>query len=136
MAFQVVKGKCKTEWLPVTPSTDLAKGTLVTFTSGELVAATAGTAAAAIVGILDIEIATTDADYASARTVPVLVPVEKHVVFEGDTASLVTTDVGGEFDLTDAATVNRGASSVDVAKCVKYLSATKGYFFLKINGSY
>lgn len=137
MAFNVSKGKVKTVWLPITPSTDLAKDTLVTFTSGKLVAATSSTAAVDIVGILDKEIATTDADYASDRLVPVLVPLEKHVEYRGDvTSGLVATDVGGEFDLTNAGTVNRGASSVDVVKCVKRLSATEGIFFIKINGSY
>lgn len=136
MAFNPVKGKMKTVWLPVTPSTDLDKRELMTFASGKLVAATAGTAAAAIVGLLDKEIATTDSDYADDRLVPVLVPVEKHVEYEGDTASLVATDVGGEFDLTDAGTVNRGASSVDVVKCIGRISATKGLFFIKVNGSY
>lgn len=137
MAFNVLKGKMKTVWLPITPSTDLAKDSLVTMTSGKLVAATSGTAAADIVGILDIEVATTDANYASDRLVPVLVPMEKHVEYRGDvTSGLVATDVGGEFDLTNALTVNRGASAVDVVKCVKRLSATEGVFFIKMNGSY
>lgn len=137
MTFIVHKGKMKTMWLPVTPSTDLAKDTLVTFTSGKLVAATSSTAAVDIIGILNKEIATTDTDYASDRLVPVLVPLEKNVEYEADvTSGLVVTDIGAEFDLTDAATVNRGAGSVDVVKPVKVLSTTKGIFLVKINGSY
>lgn len=137
MAFVPVKGRTKEVQLPVTASTAIAGGALVTFTSGRLVAATAGTAASAIVGILKNTIAATDADYADTRDVPVIVPTEKHVVYEADvTSGLVAADVGLEQDLTDASTVNRGASSVDVVKCVGVISTTKGLFFAKINGSY
>jgi hypothetical protein len=136
MSVYAVKGKTKEIFLPVTPSTALTGATFVTFTTGKLVAATAGTAAVDIVGVLKNTIASTDSDYASDRLVPVLVPVEKHVEYEITTASLVAADIGGEFDLTDAGTVNRGASSVDVVKCVKVISATKGVFLAKINGSY
>lgn len=137
MAFRVVRGRTKEVLLPVTPSTAIAGDTLVTFSTGKLVAAGAATAASAIVGILKNTIAATDSDYASDRLVPVLVPVEKHVVYEGDvTSGLVAADVGLEQDLTDGATVDRTASAVDVVKCVGVISSTKGLFFIKINGSY
>lgn len=137
MSFKVSEGKVKNDWLPVTPSTALSRGELLTFTSGKLVAATASTAAVAIVGVLDKEITAADDDYADDRLVPVVVPIEKHVQFEADvTSGLVVTDIGGEFDLTDSETVNRGASSVDVVKCVGRISATKGLFYVKLNGSY
>lgn len=137
MAFLAVSGRTKEVLLPVTESTALSKNSLVTFTSGKLVAATAGTAAVDIVGILKNAITATDDDYASARSVPVLVPVEKHVVYEADvTSGLVAGDIGGEFDLTSATHVNRGASSVDVVKCVGVISSTKGRFLVKLNGSY
>jgi len=137
MSFQVVRGKTKEIPLPVTPSTALAAGSLVTLTSGKLVAAVDSTANTAIVGILKTAITATDDDYAADRLVSVIVPVEKHVVYEADvTSGLVATDVGVECDLTDASTVNRGASSVDVAKCVGVISSTKGLFWLKLNGSY
>lgn len=137
MAFKVKAGKVKTAWLPVTTSTAIARGALVTFSSGLLVAATAQTANAAIVGVLDKTIAATDSDYATARLVPVIVPIEKHVLFEGDvTSGLVAADLGTECDLTDASTVDRSASTYDVAKAVGVISSTKGLFWLKINGSY
>jgi hypothetical protein len=137
MAFKVKAGKVKTAWLPVTTSTAIARGALVTFSSGLLVAATAQTANAAIVGVLDKTIATTDSDFATARLVPVIVPIEKHVLFEGDvTSGLVAADLGTECDLTDASTVDRSASTYDVAKAVGVISSTKGLFWLKINGSY
>jgi hypothetical protein len=135
--FTVHSGKTKEVPMPVTPSTAIAAGTLVTFSSGKLVAATSSTAAANIVGILKGTIASTDEDYADDRLVSVLVPTEKHVEYEADvTSGLVAADVGLEQDLTNGATVNRAASTVDVVKCLRVLSTTKGIFLVKINGSY
>lgn len=134
MAFIKVAGKTKNMWYPVTPSTALAARSLVVFSSGKLIAATASDAANTIVGILVKAIAATDSDYASDRLVAVEVPVEKNVEYEFDTASLVATDVGTLADLTDASTVNRGASSVDVVRITKYLSATKGQGIVLYSG--
>jgi hypothetical protein len=137
MAFQVIQGKTKEVQMPVTPSTAIAAGTLVTFSSGKLVAAGAATSPLLIEGILKATIAATDADYASDRLVSVIVPIEKHVVYEADvTSGLVVTDIGAEFDLTSGTHVNRGAGSVDVVKPLKVISTTKGHFYVKINGSY
>lgn len=137
MAFKVKAGKVKNVWLPVTASTAIARGALVTFSSGKLVAATDGTTNANLIGVLDKAIVATDDDYADERLVPVTVPLEKHVVWEADvTSGLVAADIGLEQDLTDASTVNRGASSVDAVKCVGVISSTKGLFWLKLNGSY
>lgn len=137
MAFIVHSGNTKVVQLPVTASTALAADSLVTFTSGRLVAATAGTTAVNIVGILQAPITASDADYAATRNVGVLVPVDKHVVYECDvTSGLVAADVGLEQDITSATHINRGASAIDVAKCIGVLSATKGLFWLRINGSY
>lgn len=137
MAFKVRQGKCKTIWLPKTASTALARGSIVTFTSGQLVAATAGTTAVLCAGVLDRAVVSTDADYASASLVPVLFPIEKNVVWEADvTATVETTDVGIEVDLTDASTVNPDAGSIDIAKILRVHSATKADVLLKLNGSY
>ena len=136
MSFKENSGRWKSIWLPVTTSTALAANSLVTFTSGLLIAATAGTAAVAIVGIVKKAIAATDADYADSRLIEVRVPTERHATVKATTASLVTTDVGSEFDLSDSVTVNRGASSVDAVKLVKYISATEGVFIVKFNGAY
>lgn len=131
--FIRAQGKTKTMALGVTPSTAIANGALVAFSSGLLIAATSTTAPSAIVGVLRKAIVSTDSDYASSRKVLVEVPVEKNVVWEADfTATLVTTDVGAFADLTDSLTVNRGASTYDVAQIIGYLSATKGYVILNI----
>lgn len=137
MAFKVKSGKVKTIWMPVTPSTAIARGTLVAFTSGKLVAATSATTTLFIEGILDKAIVSTDADYALDRKVPVVVPLEKFVVYEADvTSGLVAADIGLEQDLTDGATVNRAASAVDVCKCIQVISTTKGLFLVKVGGAY
>ena len=132
--FIVKNGKVKNILLPVTPSTAIAAGALVAFSSGKLIAATASTAAADIVGILVKAIAATDSDYASDRLVEVQVPMEKSLEVEFDTASLVAGDIGTIADLTDSVTVNRGASSVDVIRITKVISSTKGRGILLIQG--
>lgn len=125
--FILKKGKVKTILLPVTASTVIAEGALVTTTSGLLVAATSGTATNLIVGVLKKAIAATDSDYADSRSVEVVVPVEKNVEWEFDvTATLATTDVGALADITDSVTVNRAASSVNVVRITKFISTVKG----------
>jgi hypothetical protein len=115
----------------------LSANSLVTFTSGKLVAAGAATANTAIYGVLEKAITAADTDYANDRLVAVLVPTERLTIWEGDvTSGLVAADVGLEQDLTSATHVDRSASTVDVAKCVRVLSSTKGLFHLKLNGSY
>lgn len=123
-------------FLPVTTSTVLTINTLVTFSSGLLVAVTSGTAAADIIGVVRKTILAADSDYATARLIPVEVPVERYTVWEGTTASMVATDIGVETDLTDAGTVNRGATSIKAVRAVKLVSATVGWFWIKFNGSY
>ena len=137
MSFILRKGKVKTVYLPVTTSTAFTKDTLVTFSSGLLTVAASGTANSDIIGVIRKTIASTDSDYATARNVPVDVPVERFTEWEGDvTSGLVAADILKEVDLTDAATVNRGASSVKVVRATKVLSTTKGWFFIKFHGSY
>lgn len=124
MSFIVKKGKTRIVWYPVTTSTALSADSLVTFTSGLLVAATSGTATNIIVGTLVKAIVSTDSDYATSRLVAVRIPVEKGVVYEATTASAVSTDIGTLADLTDAVTVNRGATSVKVFRILEVPSAT------------
>jgi hypothetical protein len=142
MAFKLHEGKVKTIWMPITANTAIAKGALVTKTSspatGLLVAATSSTPAAGICGVLNKAVAATDDDYAvSARLVPVLVPTERNVLWEFTVASgLDITDCEDDFDLTDSVTVNLSASTYDIVRPVKVISATKGIGLVKIFGSY
>lgn len=127
MAFIKYKGRTKTEWLPVTASTVMTKGDIVSWASGLLIRATSSTTALSHAGVAKKTILATDADYAtSARLIPVEVPLDKNVLWTADvTATLVTTDVGAEVDLTDAQNVNRGASSVDAVIIAGFISTVK-----------
>jgi hypothetical protein len=128
MAFIKYKGKTKTVWLPVTASTVMTKGDILSWSSGLLIRATSSTTALSHVGIAKKTILATDTDYAtSARLIPVEVPMQKNVIWLADvTTTLVVGDIGAEVDLTDAQTVNRGASSVDAVIIAGFISATKG----------
>lgn len=137
MAFTKHKGKTKIVWLPRAASVGaIAKGSIVAFSGGNVIVATSSTAASAHVGVLRKAIATTDADYAVARLVPVEVPVERGVEWRGAvTSGLVAADVGLWVDLTDGATINRGASTYDAAQVRSVISATEGTFILNLGGA-
>lgn len=137
MSFKKIKGKTKFEWLPVTPSLALVAGTVVEFTSGKLAAADDNEAAADIRGVLVKTIATTDADYATDRLVQVMVPVEKHVVWEADTADtyVQATHCGVECGIIDSANVDLDDTTNDAFLVISG-SGTKVRGYLKINGSY
>lgn len=131
------QGKTKLMWFPVTASTAIAAGSLVAFSSGKLVPATNTVDSFSIIGVIRHAIAATDSDYADERLVEVEVPVEKNVVWEADVkvGTLVATSVGLYFDLTtadDGSGIDQSASSLDIALCTKYISATKGLFILNI----
>ena len=134
MAFIRRQGKTKIMWLPVAASAGaIAKGSLVIWASGYIVTATTTSVSNYTAGVLAKAIATTDADYATVRLVPVEVPVEKFVTWTADvTASLVVADRGLYQDLTNAYTVNRAAATYDIVQCVEVLSTTKGVFILNI----
>ena len=137
MAFKLVRGLTKTEWFPVTTSTALAINTLVEFTSGLIAGADADETAGGVRGVLGQTIASTDADYASSRLVPVIVPVEKHVVWEADgTGTFVATDIGVEYGISDSGTVDKAETSTVHFLVTEFISATKVRGYLKINGSY
>src|SRR3990167_2232419 len=95
----VFTGKVKNIDLPVTPSLVMVEGDLLTFTTGLLTKATAGTAAVDIVGMAGKTIATTDTAYSDTRLIPVRIPMERHaeVRMSVGTGTLATTSVGLEF---------------------------------------
>lgn len=137
MSVLLKKGKVKFVYLPVTTSTAFTKDTFVSFVSGLLTVATSSTAIADLIGVIRHTIASTDSDYATARSIEVEVPVERYVEYDIDvTSGLVAADILKEVDLTDAATVNRGASSIKIVRPTAVYSATKGRFFVKFMGSY
>jgi hypothetical protein len=94
--------------------------------SGVLAKATGTTPRSQIVGLIQRTIASTDSDYASAKTVPVLVPSEE-TIFEAtvDTGTLTTAMRGGDYDLNDEDGINVTANVQRAVKIVKYLSTSK-----------
>lgn len=130
--FRRHQGKTKVMYFPKAASTAFTEGDLVYFNgSGEIIPADA--TSGQHVGVIRKDVVSTDSDYASETLVPVEVPVERWVVWEVDTASATTEDVGLEIDLTDAATANRGASSKDALLVTGYKSATKLYVTILSN---
>lgn len=136
MAFKRYRGKTKIIFVPVTVSTAFTEGDIVSYSSGYVIPATSTTAALSHVGVIRKTIAATDDDYATARKVPVEVPVEKNVEWLAPvTSGLVAADVGLLVDLTDAGTINRGASTYDVAQVREVITSTQGVFVLNLGGS-
>lgn len=138
MSFILRKGQgYRTIWLPMTASTAVTKNTLVTLTSGQIVAAAAGTATVDLVGVMGKTTASTDSDYATAgRLVPILIPRERFATYEADSATLASATIGAEYDLSDGNTVNPAANSVKIVKYIGAISTLKGLFFVKFGGAY
>lgn len=135
MSVRHIRGLTKTEYMPVTESTALGINTLVELTSGKVAASDDNDTQ--IAGVLGKAIAATDDDYASARVVPVVVPVERHVVWEIDTGgSFAVTDIGAEFGISDNGTLDHSDTTNKVFLVTEVLSATKVRGYLKINGAY
>ena len=134
------RGLTKDIYLPIAASVAAVEGTLMAFSSGTLIIATATTAPSTIIGVLRKTIKTTDSDYASAKFVPVQVPVEHYVEWEMDvvTGTLVVGDVGLYCDITTASAstipstcgVNRDGSTYDVVQISRFVSTTKDIVFL------
>lgn len=137
MSFKLHKGRVKTEWFPVTTSTALSADSLVEFTSGLIAAADADETAGGVRGVLVKAIASTDDDYATTRKVAVQVPLDKHTVWEATgTGTFVATDIGTEFGISDAVTVDKAETSTVHFLMTEFVSATLVRGYLKINGSY
>lgn len=141
MAFIRKAGKTKIMYLPVAASAGaVLNGALMSWSSGVLIPATNTVAGNTIAGVIRKAIATTDADYATARLVPIEVPVELNVVWEApvNVGTLATTSVGLYFDLDTADTgigVDQSASTYDIVQCVKFISTSKGHFILNIGAA-
>lgn len=134
MAFKVYKGHTKDIQLPMTTSTAIAVNRLVEMTSGLVGEADADDTA--IAGVLVKATAATDADYATARSVAVRVPVERHVVWEADGATFSSADIGLEFGISDSGTLDQTETIAKIFLVTEVVSATKVRGFLKINGAY
>ena len=120
---------------------ELARTTSVTFTKGNLVQLTSGLVATATaqsvihVGIILQSVASSDSDFATAGSkVLVEIPLDPSCELESAvTGTLLTTDIGVRFDLSDASTVNQDGTTYKVVTCKKFISTAKGRFTLKSN---
>lgn len=127
MAFRWKKGRTKLRHLIKTASTKMTKGDIVVLSSGKITPAISTNTK--FVGVIDEDVKSTDADYASTTTKAVRVPCDPNVEWEADvTGSLATTSVGAAFDLSNARTVNKAGSTYDVVTCKRYKSTSKGIF--------
>ena len=131
--MRFVKGKTKQVLLPRTASVTFTAGNLVMLTSGLVATATAQSTKH--LGIILESVASTDADFATAAVnVCVEVPLEPSCEFEATvTNTLLTTDLGLQFDLSNASTVNQNGTTYKVVTCKGFISATKGRFSLNSN---
>jgi len=146
--IRLYKGKTKFIYLPWTIGQTVTKGGLVAIASGQLVPAIAGTAGAAIVGVVPKAVTSTSTHeggvvvYTTQGNVAVEVPVDdwNNVVWECDvdtTHALVLLDIGTFMDLSSESgytnnTVDAAETTEDVFQCVGFISATKGLFVLNI----
>lgn len=133
--FVKYQGKTKYMWYNVTISTAFSKGALVYMDTsvGTIKPTTSSIAGSVTLGVIRHAIASTDADFATARMVEVEVPVEKNVVWKADvTSGLAATDVGKYLDLTNSLTMNYTGSTYMICFVVKYLSTTKALVILNI----
>lgn len=103
-----------------TASTALDKNSLVEFTSGQLAACDDNETT--ILGIILEEVATTDADYASATKKQV------QLILPGDEIEITTTDtltVGLAYGISNAYTVDQSDTTNKVFVCTEVISSTK-----------
>lgn len=136
MAFRLFKGKTKFIYLPVTESTAMVAGDLVEMTTGKV--ALADDNDTMLMGVIRHTIASTDADYASARLVEVEVPVERHVIWEANDLSgtFSASDIGGEYGISDQNTLDQTDTTNKVFLVTEFINTSLVRGFLKINGSY
>jgi len=135
MAFTKFRGKTVTRWLPVTTSTTFTKGDIVAWASGLIIKATTTSAAKTHVGVIKKTIAATDTDYATARVVPVEVPLEKMVQWASTGTALVATENGLWMDLTGPGAVDRAGSTYDAVQQFSVTNSTNGVFILNLGGA-
>lgn len=131
MAFKLVSGDARIEHYTVPASQAFTNGALGYFDgSGGVIPADA--TSGDHTGIIQKTIATTDADYASAKKVEFIVPQDNNV-FEVTvgTGTLTTAMIGNRYDLKDSVSIDVTAQLKKVVTIVGFISATKA--LVKIN---
>lgn len=97
--FLKISGKPQEEWYPALVSTVSSNGQPAIFNGSGFLGPIVAASSIDIFGILMKDIKSTDADYATARKIPVM-PVGENDVFEADvlTGTLTTAMVGNRYD--------------------------------------
>lgn len=131
MAFKLAKGSYHVEWIPKKASTAFDPGDLL-YADGSGAVQPADSTSGMHIGICMKKVASTDSDYASTTSIPVLVP---HDDAEFDvtvgTGTLTTAMVGNQYDLTDETSIDVSAQSKNVVTITKFISSSKAR--VKIN---
>ena len=126
-AATVHSGVWTTMWFAKKASTAFAKNQFVDLVSGFIQPSTSSSVQ--ILGLnQDTTVTSSSSNYAATTKLPVLVPRSQGVVRATATNTLVSTDVGSDFDLSDSQTVDHGATTNNSIKCVGFVSATEGLF--------
>ena len=119
--FLRYKGKTILRWFPKKASTAFTAGELVTADgSGNVKPATS--TSTSIVGVCRSTVASTDT---TNDLIAIEVPVEPTVEWNALTSGATASNVGLAYDLTDANTVNLGATAVKIVTVVGVISATQ-----------
>ncbi len=134
-SWRIGSGKWKTKHFKRTASTDIAKGTLLTFSGGYLIegTTTAGATDTPVAGIYQgPSITSASTNYSTAEYIPVQVPAEPLAVAIGvvDTGTIAVTDVGKSFDISATNGVTVSTSTNEPVTCAKFISTTECEFYL------
>lgn len=130
--FKLIGGRRITRHYPKTASTTLTNGFVVAFDgSGALTSATIS--AKLIPGVVIVDIASTDSDFASNTKIPVTVNIPGESLWEADiTGTLTTAMVGNEYDLSaDGQYVAIANTTTKQVKIEAYISASKAIVRIK-----
>lgn len=130
--FKRASGKSKIEWMPVLVSTAFPNGALV-YANGSGYLIPADATSGDHFGVIQKAITSADADYATARKVPID-QASPEDIFEVDveTGTLTVAMVGNAYDLVaDGDALDVTATSKKVVTVVGFISATKA--LVKIN---
>jgi hypothetical protein len=104
------RGKFHVEWYPVTVSTEFDFNDMVTILStvaGVGTLAKVADGSTRVIGLIQQKISSTDADYATARKVPVLVgDADAEFLADVSTGSAATTDIGEMIGFDDEDSVD------------------------------
>ena len=123
------RGHFHTEWYPKTASTAFAYNDLVTILSTAAGVGTLKLAASTdtrLIGLIQQTVASTDADYASASMVPVLVgDADAEFIFDVSTGTAATTDIGEMIDLDDENSVDVNAYTLGQVLVTRIISTAK-----------